>query len=643
MRFSHPGWLPAALAAVVGLIWLWRMYDARQHAALAKFVAARLRQQLTRSISVGKRRTQRAMFLAAIICLFVALAGPLYGFRWEQVSRRGNEVIFAIDTSRSMLTPDVKPSRLTRAKLAIDDFVKELDGDAVGIVAFAGTAFLACPVTLDYGAFHESLSAIDTNTIPRGGTNISSAIEAAQIALRRRPTSDKILILITDGEELEGSAVDAARAAAASDGLRIFTVGVGTAAGDLIPIPQAQGGGFVQDETGAFIRSRLDDSRLKAIAAVTNGFYAPLGTQGEGLEAVFKTVLGPSAKHDLASRQQKIYTERYQWPLGASLVLLLASLLVGTRRRNVAQSSAGAVSFATLLYGSILVVNAHVQGSHAADADEQSAAAPNSSAGADSKKPVLEYNAGTAAYRAGRFSQAAQSFQQSISHAPLSDSQPLAVQQDAYYNLGNTLYRDGQKTEQTSPQETLQKWNDAVKAYETALQLRADDADSEYNRDLVKRKIDALKQQQDRNNQQNKNQNDKKRSDMDRQNQDQNQSKNEPQNHNQGGAQPDNHEPPRSSGQGGGAAPPAEAPKGERATPDAGQAGQAPPSPNSGEPQPRGESGPEADNQRLPGQMTREEARELLDSVKGDERHALGAPVAQRSGVRPPEKPFKNW
>src|SRR3984893_14289129 len=421
MRFSHPGWLPAALLAVLLLIWLWRVYDARQHAALAKFVSAHLRDQLTRSISPAKRRTQRALFLAAVICLFVALAGPLLGFRWEEVSRRGNEVIFAIDTSRSMLTPDVKPNRLTRAKLAIDDFAKQLDGDAVGIVAFADTAFLACPITLDYGAFHESLNAVDTNTIPRGGTNISSAIQAAQVALRRRPTSDKILILVTDGEDLEGSAIDVARASAASDGLRIFTDDVGTADGDLIPIPQAQGGGFVKDDTGEFVKSRLDESGLKAIAAATGGFYAPLGTQGEGLDAIFKTVLGPIAKHDLASRQQKIYTERYQWPLGASLALLLASLLFGTRRRSV-QRSASAVSFATLLCGAIVVMNAQVQGSHAAGTNEQSAAAPNSAAGVDSKKPVLEYNAGTAAYRAGQFPQAAQSFQQSISHAPSSDS-----------------------------------------------------------------------------------------------------------------------------------------------------------------------------------------------------------------------------
>ena len=225
-----------------------------------------------------------------------------------------------------------EPDRLTRAKLGIDDFAKHLDGDAVGIVAFAGSAFLACPITLDYGAFHESLSAIDTNTIPRGGTNISSAIQAAQTALRRRPASDKILILVTDGEDLEGSALDAARAAFSTDGLKIYTVGVGTAAGDLIPIPREQGGGFVKDDTGAFVQSHLDEGALKAIAAATGGFYVPLGTQGEGLEVIYKTVLSSIAKHDLASRQQKIYTERYQWPLAASLAMLLTSLLIGTRR-----------------------------------------------------------------------------------------------------------------------------------------------------------------------------------------------------------------------------------------------------------------------------------------------------------------------
>ena len=197
--------------------------------------------------------------------LFVALAGPLLGFRWEQVSRRGNEIVFAIDTSRSMDTPDVKPSRLTRAKLAIDDFANRLDGDAVGIVAFAGTAFLVCPITLDYGAFHESLNAVDTSTIPRGGTNISSAIHEAQVALRRRPSSDKILILVTDGEDLEGSALDSAKAAAQRGrASRFIRSGVGSAGGDLIPLPPGP-------------RRRVRQGRVRRVRQITARRDRPQG------------------------------------------------------------------------------------------------------------------------------------------------------------------------------------------------------------------------------------------------------------------------------------------------------------------------------------------------------------------------------
>jgi Ca-activated chloride channel family protein len=636
VNFASPGWLPAGLLSCLALIWLWRRYDARQHAALAQFVSAHLRQQLTRSISLGRRRLQRALFLGALICLFVALAGPEVGFHWEQVNRRGNEIIFAIDTSRSMLTADVKPNRLTRAKLAIDDFAKKLEGDAVGIVAFAGSAFLACPVTLDYGAFHESLGAIDTNTIPRGGTNISTAIQAAQAALRRRPGSDRILILLTDGEDLEGSAFEAAEAAAKADSIKIYTVGVGTAAGDLIPIPPEHGGGFVKDETGAFVRSRLDEQGLKAIAGATGGFYVPLGTQAEGLELIFQTVLGSIAKHDLASRQQKIYIERYQWPLAASLALLLSSLLIGSRRRS--KAPLGALAAAPL---GILALALWLRAAHAGPV-------------LDSKAPVVEYNAGTAAYRAGQFPQAAQSFQQSITHSPSDDPQRLAIQQDAYYNLGNTLYRSGQRTEQTSPQETLQKWNEAVKAYDTALQMRADDADSKYNRDLVKRKIDALKQQQNpqnQGNQQDKNKNKNQNQNQDKkqsQNQDQKQNNDRPQDKepNQGQNPPNNpqqdkNQPPdKGSGQ-----PPAQDPnqgQGAPPPPKGGEAKGDQPPPSAGQP-PASAEPQSADNQRVPGQMTQEEARELLDSVKGDEHQSMPIPWAQRGAIQPPDKPFKNW
>ena len=605
MRFAHLQWLPAGLVACGALIFMWQRYDVRQQAALARFISAHLRTALTQSISVARRRAQRGLYLVAVALLIAALAGPLIGYRWEQISRRGNEIVFAIDTSRSMSTPDVKPNRLARAKLAIDDFANQLDGDAVGIVAFAGSAFLVCPLTLDYGAFHETLSAIDTNTISRGGTNISSAIHEAQAALRRRPGSDKILILVTDGEDLEGSALTAAETAKQEDGLRIFTVGVGTAGGDLIPIPPTQGGGFVKDETGAFVKSRLDEAALKAIATATGGFYVPLGTQAEGLETIFKAVLGPLAKHDLASRQQKIYIERYQWPLGASLGALLISLLIGTRRRvsAAARSAAQGATVAGLMLISLLVLPNPP--AHAASGKADAAAAV-----LDPKKPALEYNMGTAAYRAGQFPQAAQAFQQSIKHAPSGDPKRLAVQENAYYNLGNTLYRTGQKSESSAPQETQQQWTDAVKAYETALQMRPNDADAKYNRDLVKRKIEALKQQQQQN--QNKN---------NQQNPGAGKSSGQPP---QG--QPPQGQPPNSPQQ----------PKADDSTADqtAQKGGQPPNAPAKGEP---------ADTQHLPGQMSREEARELLDSAKSDEQHPPGALDARREPDGSPEKPIKDW
>jgi Ca-activated chloride channel family protein len=644
--FSHPAWLSAGFIACLCLLWLWRRYDARQHAALARFVSAHLRGQLTQSVSIGRRRAQRGLLLAALALLFIALAGPLVGYRWELISRRGIEIIFAVDTSRSMSTPDVKPDRLTRAKLAIDDFTNKLDGDAVGLVAFAGEAFLVSPITLDYGAFHESLNAIDINTIPRGGTNIASAIREAQAALRRRPNSDKILILVTDGEDLEGDALIAAQAAAGQDGLKIYTIGVGTAQGELIPLTANPNGGFVKDESGGFVKSRLDEPALKAIAAATGGQYAPLGAQGQGFEAIYRSSLAPLLKHDLASRQQRVYIQRYQWPLAASLALLLTGQLIGTRRRigvrrrdpvpEARPTLVGPSAVSLLLLLSALVMagsarastvsaeEAYKKGDFVTAQREYAVEAKRSP-----KKPVLQFNAGTAAYRAGQFPEAAKAFQEAISRAPSGDTARLAEQEDAYYNLGNTLYRTGQKTEQSAPQQTMQTWTQAVKAYETALQLRPDDADSKFNRDFVKRKIEDLKQNQPQN-----------------QNQPQGSQQGPPQNSPQqpnGGQQPPGQQPPGQ--QPPGKQPPGQQPPGQQ-PPGQQPPGQQPPGqPNPGNGQPGEGSGGDdrADAQRLPGQMSAEEARELLDSQKGEERHALGLPVARKERDAPPEKPVRDW
>jgi Ca-activated chloride channel homolog len=695
VRFDHPAWLAAGAVACLALLGLWRIYDARQHAALARFVSAHLRVKLTQSVSIGRRRLQRLLLLLSVALMFVALAGPLLGYRWELIQRRGIDIVFAIDTSRSMSTPDVRPDRLTRAKLAIDDFTNALDGDAVGLVAFAGNAFVVCPITLDYGAFHESLSAVDTSTIPRGGTNTASAIRESQNALRRRPGGDKIMILVTDGEDLEGDALVAAQNAAHQDGMKIFTIGVGTAQGDLIPLSANQNSGFVKDDAGAYVKSRLDEPALKAIAAATGGLYAPLGAQGEGLAYIYRTALAPMLKHDLASRRQKVYTQRFQWPLAASLALLLASLLIGTRRRvraparapeRTSGSAAGSSSLdaaaVSLIVAALMLIPvptvrastssaeaAYKKGDFAAAAKEYAAEAAR-----DPKKPVLEFNAGAAAYRAGQFPQAAKAFQESISRAPSGDARRLAEQQDAYYNLGNTLYRSGQATEAGSPQQTIETWTQAVKAYDTALQLRANDADSKFNRDFVQRKIDELKQKQ--NSPQNQQQNQQKNSGQPPNGQPPPGQQGQPPN----GQPPPGQQPPPQQGQPPNGQPPpgqqppqqqgqppnAQPPPGQQPPQQQGQPpnGQPPPGqqpPNNGEPKPgNGEPKPapggepppqngaqgsadQGENQETPGQMTPEEARQLLDSQKGDERRALGMPNARRDAQSPPDKPYKDW
>jgi Ca-activated chloride channel family protein len=675
MKFAEPLWLLAGLIGCGVLLWTWCRYDARQRAALATFASAHLHAQLIASFSTTARNWKRGLFLAAVAGLFVALARPQAGFRWDEVKRRGIEVVFAVDVSRSMLTPDVKPDRLTRAKLAVDDFVRHLDGDGVGLIAFAGDAFLQCPITLDYDAFNETLQALDPTIIPRGGTDIASAIHEAQAALQNRPGTDKILVLLTDGEDLEGSALEAAKAAGKS-GLKIYTVGVGTAGGDLIPLPADQGGGFVKDDAGQFVKSHLDESGLKAIAAATDGLYAPLGTQGQGLDTIYREALAPLKKHDLASRRQKIAIDRFQWPLGAGLLFLLASLPIGTRRRRPraavtastpsrARGPLGAAGTATVLGLLMLVPGprahaspttaeaAYQKGDFVTAQKEYTAAAQT-----NAKQPELEFNAGAAAYKAGQFPVAAAAFQKSLVANPSADPQRLATQESAYYNLGNTLYRTGQKTERSKPEETIKTWEQAVKTYDAALQLKAKDADAQYNRDFVQKKLDALKKQQQQKKQGEKDQQDKQDQKQDQQNQSGQKPDDKPQQKSDQSQQAGQNTPDKNQNQkdqGTGDQPKADQPKNnDGAKPDQPKTdGQDKdqPKPGQGQPQanaqnqasPDQNAGSAADAQREPGQMSKDEARSLLDSLKGEEQKLPVAPVTRGPASPASDKPTKDW
>ena len=251
-----------------------------------------------------------------MLLAFVAIARPQKGFEWHEVKRMGIDILFAVDTSRSMLAEDLTPNRLERARLGILDFVARLDGDRVGLIPFAGSAFALCPLTLDYDAFRESLNALDTELIPRQGTDLASAIKEAERLFDENGNNHRVLVLLTDGEDLQGDVLDAAKAAA-KNGMSIYTVGVGSAEGATIPVHYQNGrADYVRDADGKVVHTMLDESTLKKIADETNGLYVPLGRGAEGLTTIYQEKLRLVPQSELNQRMQRIPLERFEWPLG---------------------------------------------------------------------------------------------------------------------------------------------------------------------------------------------------------------------------------------------------------------------------------------------------------------------------------------
>ena len=262
----------------------------------------------------------------AILLVFTAIARPQKGYEWREVKRKGIDILFAVDTSRSMLAEDLTPNRLERARLGIIDFVSRLEGDRVGLIPFAGSAFALCPLTLDYEAFRESLNALDTDLIPRQGTDLASAIKEAERLFDENGNNHRVLVLLTDGEDLQGDVIDAAKAAA-KKGMAIYTVGVGSPEGATIPIQMRNGRtDFVRDESGKVVKTTLDESTLKKIAEETNALYVPLGRGAEGLNTIYQEKLRLVPKTERDQRMERIPLERFEWPLGAAIVLLAVGI-----------------------------------------------------------------------------------------------------------------------------------------------------------------------------------------------------------------------------------------------------------------------------------------------------------------------------
>src|SRR5438094_5204209 len=286
MNLGAPNWL-WAVAILPLLVLLYAQAERRSAIKLREFVSPRLLPQLAGNVDRVGRAIRFAFVLLALALAISALAKAHWGYTYEDVKRRGLDLLFAVDTSRSMLSNDVAPNRLERVKLAAQDLITELQGDRAGLIAFAGRAFLQAPLTIDYDAAVESINDLDTKTIPEGGTNISEAIALAVQTFGKSAMGNRALIIFTDGEELSGDAIKEATTAADA-GIRILTVRVGTAQGSVLPISGEDGEtAFVKDSAGQVVKSKLDEKRLREVAQATSGFYLPLENGPRTMQQIY--------------------------------------------------------------------------------------------------------------------------------------------------------------------------------------------------------------------------------------------------------------------------------------------------------------------------------------------------------------------
>lgn len=273
------------------------------------------------------------VFNVILFFLIIALAQPQMGTKMEKVQRKGIDVMIALDVSKSMLAQDVVPSRLEKSKLLIQTLLKKLDGDRVGLVIFAGNAYLQMPLTVDYSSLMLYLRSVNTNSVPTQGTIITEALEQSENAFNATDKKHKAIIVITDGEDHEENAIDKAEELA-SDGTKIFTVGVGTPNGGTIPIYNESGNKVDEkrDENGQLIISKMNPNMLQALAKAGNGNYYVLDNSKQVSDFISKDI----AKIETKTINDKVFTdfvEQFQYFLVFALLLLITDFFITYRKK----------------------------------------------------------------------------------------------------------------------------------------------------------------------------------------------------------------------------------------------------------------------------------------------------------------------
>ncbi len=337
MRFYAPIYLLAiALVPILGLFFWWSI--TRKKKLLARFGDIPLVMRAASGISYPRQVTKAVMLLAAVLFLSLAIAKPQLGTHMEMMKREGIDIMIAVDVSRSMEALDVNPgpiSRMEKAKQEIRSLIdpQRLKGDRIGLVTFAGEAFIQCPLTLDYGAARMFLDVIDPDIIPVQGTAIGEAIRTATSGFVSKERKHKVLILLTDGEDQDTKPLEAAEDAR-KEGVKIYTVGIGKPEGEPIPIYNQRGErvGFKKDDEGNVIISKMDETTLQKIALTTGGKYYRSTPSELELDKIYDDI-SKLEKKELEGKLLLQYDDRFQWPLALALMFVIWEVFVPERVR----------------------------------------------------------------------------------------------------------------------------------------------------------------------------------------------------------------------------------------------------------------------------------------------------------------------
>ncbi|MDQ8193214.1 VWA domain-containing protein [Coraliomargarita sp. SDUM461004] len=485
MSFEEPIWL--SLTPLVCLLFaaILAYGFRRRDALLSRFAASRLLEQLTEQASLSRTWIKSTSILLAVLAIGIALSRPQLGVEWSERKARGLDIVFVLDSSKSMLATDLRPTRLDRAKLAIIDLLERLESDRIGLVAFAGQAFLQTPPTLDYSAFRESLDAIDPGIMTSGGSDLGNAIKEAAEAF---PTESnvKVVVLLTDGEDLGGHATQAAEAAQ-EDGIQVFAIGIGTPEGEYLKIRNQQGiEEYVRDADGQPVRSQLDEDTLQQIAHATGGSYSRLSSAS--LDQLYRSVIATLPREERASELQEIRIERFQWPLFIAVALLVMEILI-RRRRSVH------------IHANLILLSLLLATTTETQAQVDSPTEPLSPAKTEQPTDARNiYNAAYDALTAGDYESAIRDYQTAIAH-----TDDLMLQRDALYNLGYATYQQGRSSYKSGdPQTALEQIKKAETLYQSAQEIDPEDTSIQQDleqitavREAIEKLIEEQQQQDD--------------------------------------------------------------------------------------------------------------------------------------------------